>query len=74
MGRRRMNDQVNLATCERAFISVRAVADYVGCDPRTIIRMIRERSLVAAKVGREWRVSTTDARRAFHVQLHQRAS
>lgn len=37
--------------------------DHVNCDPRTILRMIRE--LGGYRVGRNWRIPTDNAQRAF---------
>lgn len=65
--RRRRTIQVDLATHEKAYVTVRALANWADCDPRTIIRMIATHALVAVRVGREWRIPTDDARRVFRV-------
>lgn len=39
---------------------------HVNCDPRTILRMIRE--LDGYRVGRNWRIPTASARRAFPIR------
>lgn len=72
--KRLIERMIDLATYERPFVSVRALAAYLDCDPRTIVRMIHEGTLAATKVGREWRIPTEAARQTFHVELHQRAS
>lgn len=66
--KRLIDRMIDLATYERPFVSVRALAAYLDCDPRTIVRMIHEGTLEATKVGREWRIPTTEARDRFHVK------
>lgn len=59
---------VDLATHPKSYVHVKPLARSQDCDPRRILRMIRAGSLRAYRVGREWRVLTDDACRAFHVQ------
>lgn len=59
---------VNLATHEWPFVTPPDLARYLACDPRTIVRMIEAGSLNAYKVGRNWRIPTNEARRAFHAE------
>lgn len=63
----------DLAACRRPFVTASAIASYVDCDRRTIVRMIAAGALPGVKVGRSWRVPTDAAREAFHVE-HKRAS
>lgn len=58
----------DLMTHERGYVTPPELAHYVDCDPRTVRRMIEAGSLVAFKVGRDWRIPTNEARRAFHVK------
>jgi excisionase family DNA binding protein len=44
------------------------LAEFVGCDRRTIVRMIEAGSVIAFRVGRTWRIPVSEARRAFPVQ------
>jgi excisionase family DNA binding protein len=55
----------DLGTHSAREVTVRVLAHHLECDPRTIVRMIAERTLAAYKVGREWRVVTESARQAF---------
>lgn len=64
---------IDLATYARPFVTVKALADYLDVDRRTIVRMIVAGSLSATKAGRSWRIPTDDARATFHVQRQQRA-
>jgi excisionase family DNA binding protein len=61
----------DLATHRRPFVTAVELANFVGCDPRTIVRMISVGSLPGVKVGRSWRIPTAAARAAFHVQQTQ---
>ncbi len=60
--------RIDLATHRRPFVTAIELADYLGVDRRTIIRMIAQQSLPGVKVGRCWRIPTEAARAAFHVQ------
>lgn len=55
----------SLATDTRDWVTPRELAAYLAVDVRTVLRMIREQSLYAYRVGRAWRVPTEAARRAF---------
>ncbi len=44
-------------------LTIKEVADYLRCDPKTVRRLITERALAAYKIGREWRVSDSDLRK-----------
>lgn len=55
----------NLDTYPRAFVTVPQLASHLDCDRRTILRMIHDGNLPAARVGRNWRISIEAARRAF---------
>ena len=55
----------DLKTYAGPFVRVAPLAAYVGCDPRTILRLIAERTLPAFRVGRSWRIPTDVARAAF---------
>lgn len=59
---------VDLATHEPHEVTLKVLATYAEVDRRTIVRMIRAGTLKAHQVGREWRITTEDARRAFHVE------
>lgn len=61
---------VDLATHPSREVTLKVLAAYLQCDPRTLIRMMtdREQSLVGYKVGREWRIPTSEARAAFPVK------
>lgn len=59
---------LNLATHQAAYVTPSDLAAYLPCDCRTILRMIYNGSLRAYRVGRNWRIPTDDARRAFPVQ------
>lgn len=59
---------MDLATHPRPYVSVQALATYLECDPRTIARMIANKSLTAAKVGRVYRIPVAQACETFHVQ------
>lgn len=72
--RRRDPEFIDLATYQGNSVTVSALATYLECDTRTVIRMITNKSLKAFKVGREWRIPTDAARETFHVQPHQQAS
>lgn len=58
----------DLATYAKAYVTASALAGYLGCDRRTIVRMIAVGSLVGVKVGRAWRIPTDAARETFHVK------
>lgn len=59
---------VNLSTHEYDWVSPPELADYLRCDPRTIVRMIESGNLAAYRVGRNWRITIEEARRAFPVK------
>ena len=65
---------INLATHPRPYVTAGELAEWLWCDRRTIVRMIHNGSLKGTKVGRNWRIPTEDARRAFHVEREQQAS
>lgn len=65
---------VDLATYRGAHLTVSALAAWLECDTRTVIRMIQAKTLTAVKVGREWRIPTESARVAFHVQAQRNAT
>lgn len=56
----------NLKTHQFPWVTPPELADYLKCDPRTILRMIEARTLYAYRVGRNWRIPIEDARLAFH--------
>lgn len=58
----------DLSTHRRPFVTATELAEYLGCDRRTIVRMIHSGSLRGIKVGRCWKVPTDAAREAFHVE------
>lgn len=58
----------NLATYDRPHVTPPQLAAYLGCDVRTILRMLEEGSLFGFKVGRNWRIRTSEAQRAFPVE------
>ena len=61
----------DLSTHRRAFVTPGQLAHYLDVDPRTIVRMIHQQSLPGVRVGRSWRISTSAARAAFHVEPKQ---
>ena len=65
--RHRVIDQPihDLATHSAKHITVNVLAEYLEVRPRTITRMIMMETLSASKVGREWRILTSEARLAF---------
>lgn len=63
-----------LSTHESPLITPKVLAAYLRCDVRTVLRMIEARAIRGFQVGREWRIHTESARRAFHVETHQTAS
>ena len=63
--RRTLEPIVDLATHPRRYVTVRALAAYLDCDARTILRMIYPRALPATRVGRRWRIPVDEARLAF---------
>lgn len=64
----------DLDTFPCAWVTPRELAQYLDCDPRTIIRMIDAKALGAYRVGRNWRIPIVEARRRFHVEQHDDAS
>lgn len=58
---------VNLATHTFGYVTPNELALYVGCDARTIRRMINDHAIRAYRVGRNWRIPTDEARRVFPV-------
>lgn len=54
---------IDLATWDRPFVTVSALAVHLECDQRTIIRLIHGGDLDARKVGRQWRIDVASARR-----------
>lgn len=60
--------EFDLATTRRQFVTATQLAAYLACDPRTIVRLIHNKSLEGVKVGRCWRIPTNAARAAFHVE------
>lgn len=58
----------DLATYRRPYVTASALAAYLDCDVRTIVRMITDGALDAVKVGRGWRIPTDAAREKFHVK------
>jgi len=65
---------VDLATHPRAFVSIKALAEHLGCDPRTVARMVESGALPAMRVGRLWRIPTNAARERFHAERHDATS
>lgn len=65
--RHRRIDQpiVELGRHPTTYVTVAVLADFLEVDRRTVVRMIVEQALGAVKVGREWRVPTREAQRAF---------
>lgn len=61
----------DLATHRKPFVTAGALAEYLDCDRRTIVRMIQTDSLPGVKVGRSWRIPTDAARARFHVEQKQ---
>ena len=59
--------EFDLATHRRPYVTATALAAYLAVDRRTIVRMIAAHDLQGVKVGRCWRIPTTEARRMFHV-------
>lgn len=57
-----------LATHQPREMTVHVLAKYLEVDERTITRMISKGTLYAYKVGREWRIPTSDVSRAFPSQ------
>lgn len=55
-------------TWRQPSVSPPVLAAFVGCDRRTIVRMITDGTLLAFKVGRTWRIPVGEARRAFPVE------
>jgi excisionase family DNA binding protein len=53
---------VNLSTHAAREVTVKVLAAFVECHPRTIIRMIQNGRLRARRVGREWRIPIVYAR------------
>jgi excisionase family DNA binding protein len=64
----------HLATHPRAYVSVRALAAYLECDPRTITGLIADKVLHAFKVGRQWRIPIEAACELCHVERQRIAS
>lgn len=62
----------DLSTHDWPWVTPPELAEYLRCDPRTILRMIGEKALPAYRVGRNWRIPIDDARAAFHEQHTQR--
>src|SRR5688500_5726210 len=65
--RHRVIDQPiqDLATHQVSYVTVSVLAEYLHVERDTIVKMIRLQSLFAIKVGREWRIPTESARKAF---------
>lgn len=61
----------DLATHRGHFVSVPALASYLGVDRRTIVRMIVAKELPATRAGRAYRIPTDAARATFHVKQSQ---
>lgn len=59
---------LDLSTHEWPWVTPPELARYLKCDRRTILRMIDADTLLAYRVGRNWRIPTDEARDAFHVQ------
>ncbi len=59
---------VNYDTFPYDWVTPPELAAYVQCDPRTIVRMIAMGSVVAFRVGRNWRIPLKEARRMFPVE------
>lgn len=58
----------SLSTHPYAYVSPPELADYLACDPRTLLRMIENGSIKAYRVGRNWRITIEEARRVFPVE------
>ena len=65
---------VSLATYPRPYVSTANLAKFLGCDRRTLLRMVAQGELAAVRVGRNWRIPIEEARRAFPPVDHSRAS
>lgn len=63
---------VNLADHPWPYVTPPELATYLQCDRRTILRMIANGALAAYRVGRNFRIPTTEARRVFHVEQASR--
>lgn len=65
---------VSYDTYPHPWVTPAELAAFLGCDERTITRMIASRSLTAFRLGRRWCITLTEARRAFPVERHPAAS
>ena len=54
-----------LSTYPCEFMTPQAIADHLGLDPRTVLRMIADGELSATKAGRQWRLHTASVRQRF---------
>lgn len=63
---------VNLSAHDYPFVTPPELAEYLACDRRTILRMIENGALKAYRVGRNWRIATSEALRAFPVEHTRR--
>jgi excisionase family DNA binding protein len=54
-----------LFEARRQWVGVPHLAKVIGCDRRTILRMIEAGSVKAERHGRCWRITWVEAKRAF---------
>lgn len=69
--RRTIEPIVDLATHPRPYVTVSALAAYLDCDPRTILRMIHAGAVLATRVGQQWRIPILEAREVFRSSRHR---
>jgi excisionase family DNA binding protein len=65
---------VSLARETREWVTPNELSAYLGCDVRTILRLVNADTLYAYRVGNRWRIPTEDARRAFPEKPQARAA
>lgn len=64
----------SLETYPLPYVSTKALAAYLCCDRRTLLRMIDSGDLHAIRVGRNYKIPIEEARRAFPHQGARAAS